>query len=208
MLRKWLLMIAITSATGTGCSTVSEPEYPRLGTLQPTQTYSPLKSIQSSDLNRPLTDVIASVEPEEPLIEAVPENDGNSLSDIFYDHYKEWRGTRYRLGGLSKAGIDCSGFVYVTFLDRLGIELPRSTHYQVKRGKDIARNQLQTGDLVFFRNGRVNHVGIYLEDGKFMHSSTRSGVRISSMSNGYWQRSYWTARRLTLPDNLQLAQNP
>jgi len=202
MLRKWLLMIAITSATG--CATAPEPDYPQLGAIQPASQSAPQPlSVHSPRLNRPLTD-----EPEEPVVEVAPQNLADPLADIFYDHYKEWRGTRYRLGGLSKAGIDCSGFVYVTFLDRLGIELPRSTHYQVQRGKDVARNQLQTGDLVFFRNGRVNHVGIYLEDGKFMHSSTRSGVRISSMSNSYWQRSYWKARRLALPDHLQLAQNP
>lgn len=207
MLRKWLLMIAITSATG--CATAPEPDYPQLGAIKPASQSAPQPlPVHSPRLNRPLADVIVPDEPEEPVVEVAPQNLADPLADIFYDHYKEWRGTRYRLGGLSKAGIDCSGFVYVTFLDRLGIELPRSTHYQVQRGKDVARNQLQTGDLVFFRNGRVNHVGIYLEDGKFMHSSTRSGVRISSMSNSYWQRSYWKARRLSLPDHLQLAQNP
>jgi cell wall-associated NlpC family hydrolase len=212
MLRKWILMMAITSATG--CATLSEPEYPRLGALQtpPPQNEvlaagTSAKPLKKANLNRPLTDAVLANEPEESLIEpATPDATSiDPLSDVFYSHYKEWRGTRYRLGGLSKAGIDCSGFVYLTFLDRLGLELPRSTHFQSQKGKDVARNQLQTGDLVFFRTGRYNHVGIYLEDGKFMHSSTKSGVRISSLSNSYWQRTYWKAKRLDISSELQVS---
>jgi cell wall-associated NlpC family hydrolase len=216
MLRKWILLMAITSATG--CATLSEPEYPRLGALQtpPPQgeevlnTGNPAKPSKKANLNRPLTDTVLANEPEEDPIEpATPIASSIApLSDVFYNHYKEWRGTRYRLGGLGKGGIDCSGFVYLTFLDRLGIELPRSTHFQSQKGKEVARSQLKTGDLVFFRTGRYNHVGIYLEDGKFMHSSTKSGVRISSLSNSYWQRTYWKAKRLPLPSEMHLAQNP
>lgn len=215
MLRKWILMMAITSATG--CATLSEPEYPRLGALQtpPPQSEalaagSSAKPLKKANLNRPLTDAVLANEPQEDPIEPASSSATSidPLSDVFYSHYKEWRGTRYRLGGLSKAGIDCSGFVYLTFLDRLGLELPRSTHFQSQKGKDVARNQLQTGDLVFFRTGRYNHVGIYLEDGKFMHSSTKSGVRISSLSNSYWQRTYWKAKRLQIPSEMHLAQNP
>lgn len=193
-----------------GCATSADPDYRPLG--DPAAITAPPQSHYNTHNPyhpRPLQDTpVALDEPEEPVLEAQIPLDpaANPLADVFYDHYKEWRGTRYRLGGMSKSGIDCSGFVYVTFLDRLGIELPRSTHYQVQRGKDIARNQLQTGDLVFFRNGKTNHVGIYLENGKFMHSSTKSGVRISSLSNSYWQRTYWKAKRLSLPAEYQLAQ--
>lgn len=212
MLRKWILLMAITSATG--CATLSEPEYPRLGALQTPQPHSEIlaasKPQKKANLNRPLTDVALPDEPEEDLIDPATNGQplGDPLADLLYKHYKEWRGTRYRLGGLSKGGIDCSGFVYLTFLDRLGIELPRSTHFQSEKGREVARNQLQTGDLVFFRTGRYNHVGIYLEDGKFMHSSTKTGVRISSLSNGYWQRTYWKAKRLNLPAEIHLARNP
>lgn len=212
MMRKWLLMAAITSATG--CATLSEPEYPRLGGLKSSQPQVELvgpspDTATRGKQNRLLTDTALNDEPDESPIEPDASEDlGDPLADILYKQYKEWRGTRYRLGGLSKGGIDCSGFVYLTYLDRLGIELPRSTHGQVYKGRDVARSELQTGDLVFFRNGRVNHVGIYMEEGKFMHSSTKSGVRISSLGNTYWQRTYWKARRLNLPSQYHLAQNP
>lgn len=212
-MKKWLMLIAMTSA---GCMTQPPAEYRALGD-QPAVAKSASRYTSHNPygarpaLGSTLEESEPFPEPEEAPL-SPPEEEAplvaseKVLSDLFYDHYKEWRGTRYRFGGLSKTGIDCSGFVYLTFLDRLGIQLPRSTHGQVHKGNEVARNQLQTGDLVFFRNGRSNHVGIYLEDDKFMHSSSKSGVRISSLGNSYWQRTYWKARRLNLEP--QLAQNP
>ena len=210
MLRTWVILATLMVVTG--CATTPDADYRPLGsTGEPVEgsrytTHNPYHPRPLADLPQ-VTDL--ADEPEETPLDGFSTTHPatSPLSDVLYDHYKEWRGTRYRLGGLSKAGIDCSGFVYVTFLDRLGIELPRSTYYQVKQGQSINRNQLQTGDLVFFRNGKTNHVGIYLENGRFMHSSTKSGVRISSLSNSYWQRTYWTARRLNLPADFQLASH-
>ena len=113
---------------------------------------------------------------------------------ILYAQYDEWRTVRYRIGGLSKSGVDCSGFVYLTFRDRFGIELPRSTDEQSTLGRQIDERELKTGDLVFFRTGRnVRHVGIFLEDRKFLHASTLKGVMISSLDDGYWAKEYWRA---------------
>jgi hypothetical protein len=111
-----------------------------------------------------------------------------------YAQYQEWRAVRYRIGGLSKSGVDCSGFVYLTFRDRFGIALPRSTHEQVVLGRSIDESELRTGDLVFFRTRRnTRHVGIFLEDRKFLHASTRKGVMISSLDDIYWSKEYWRA---------------
>ncbi len=77
-----------------------------------------------------------------------------SIKEKLYTQYAQWKGTKYKLGGLSKNGIDCSGFVFVTFKSKLGIVLPRSTNLQVVTGKDIDNNQLQAGDLVFLRLAR------------------------------------------------------
>lgn len=113
---------------------------------------------------------------------------------ILYAQYQEWRAVRYRIGGLSKSGIDCSGFVFVTFRDRFGIQLPRSTDDQGAIGRKIDEGELRTGDLVFFRTGRnVRHVGIFLEDRKFLHASTLKGVMISSLDDIYWSKEYWRA---------------
>ncbi len=111
----------------------------------------------------------------------------------------EWKGTRYRLGGNSKAGIDCSGFMQVTFRDLFGIDLPRTTSEQAKEGTRIDRDKIKTGDLVFFKTGRGpngKHVGVYVKNGQFLHASTKGGVIYSDMNSPYWSKTFWQARRL------------
>ncbi|ABN73713.1 MULTISPECIES: NlpC/P60 family protein [Actinobacillus] len=111
----------------------------------------------------------------------------------------EWKGTRYRLGGNSKAGIDCSGFMQVTFRDLFGIDLPRTTSEQAEEGTRIDREEIKTGDLVFFKTGRGpngKHVGVYVKNGQFLHASTKGGVIYSDMNSPYWSRTFWQARRL------------
>ncbi len=115
------------------------------------------------------------------------------------EQYSQWKGTRYKLGGLTKKGIDCSGFVYITFRLKLGIELPRSTKLLVKEGNKISKDQLRSGDLVFFKTGFfTRHVGIYLNNSKFLHASVRKGVIISNLKNSYWESKYWTSKRIQI----------
>jgi cell wall-associated NlpC family hydrolase len=119
------------------------------------------------------------------------------LEPLLKQQYEDWRGVPYRLGGLSRAGVDCSGFVYLTFKERLGVVLPRSTEAQARIGEPIAISELRTGDLVFFKTSwKTGHVGIYLNDGFFMHASTTKGVMISSLENPYWKKNYWMSRRV------------
>jgi lipoprotein Spr len=113
------------------------------------------------------------------------------------DQYANWKGVRYRLGGDTKRGIDCSAFVQRTFREQFGLELPRSTWEQQETGKSINRGQLRTGDLVLFRAGSTGrHVGIYIGNNQFVHASTSSGVTISSMNEPYWNKRYNEARRV------------
>ncbi len=114
-----------------------------------------------------------------------------------YSQFKEWKSVKYKLGGLSKMGVDCSGFVYLTYLDKFGIMLPRTTAEQARNGRKIPKRKLKAGDLVFFKTSRkVRHVGIYIEDGKFLHASTSRGVTISKLGNSYWSKKYWKAVRI------------
>lgn len=112
-------------------------------------------------------------------------------------HFRKWEGTPYRYGGNSWKGIDCSGFVTMTYRKLFQQRLPRSTKGMLKQSVKIRKRHLRPGDLVFFREGRRNwHVGIYLDNNRFMHASSNKGVTISSMSAPYWKRHFHSARQM------------
>ena len=113
------------------------------------------------------------------------------------DQYQRWKGTRHRLGGTGSQGIDCSGFVRAVYRDAFNISLPRTTKAQVHQGKSVSLDELQPGDLVFFKPpGYPRHVGIYLNRSKFVHASKSKGVTISKIDKHYWGKYFWTARRI------------
>ena len=127
-------------------------------------------------------------------------DDSALLRGQLYAHYRLWAGTPYRLGGLTTRGIDCSGFVLVTFKALLDTRLPRTVDEQAALGRGIVPAELQSGDLVFFRTAAtLHHVGIYLDHGRFMHASTRRGVIISGLTDDYWRQRFWQARRIYEP---------
>lgn len=111
------------------------------------------------------------------------------------------RHTPYVLGGHSPStGFDCSGFVRYVFAHAIGLELPTNSASQFRVGHRVKRNQMKPGDLVFFRtagrHGRVSHVGIYLSDGRFIHSPRHGEtVRIDSLQEAYWAKRFAGAKR-------------
>lgn len=124
-------------------------------------------------------------------------DDSQKVKKLLNSEYAEWKNVRHSLGGMSKRGIDCSGYVYKTFLSRFGMQLPRSTELQSEVGQRIKQSQLKPGDLVFFKTGLFKkHVGIYMDDRTFVHVSSSKGVTVSSLDNSYWAGSYWKARRI------------
>jgi cell wall-associated NlpC family hydrolase len=106
---------------------------------------------------------------------------------------------RYRRGGRAPStGFDCSGFVHYVFAQVFGVDLPQNSASQYEVGKQVARADMKTGDLVFFktRGKRISHVGIYLGEGRFIHSpTTGERVRVSNLAENYWARRFAGARR-------------
>ena len=126
-------------------------------------------------------------------------NDPIMVIALLSEQQYEWAGTPYAIGGKSRHGVDCSGFVQLTFKDRFDISLPRMTKDQAEYGHFINKKDIQTGDLVFFKTGlgpNGYHVGIYVKEDKFLHASTKGGVIYSSMESPYWKKAYWQARRI------------
>lgn len=109
-------------------------------------------------------------------------------------------GTRYRWGGTTPAGFDCSGFTGYVYA-RNGKRLPRTASEQSKQGQSVNKGELKKGDLVFFkttRSSRVSHVGIYVGEGKFVHASSGGGrVRVNNLSDSYYQKRFAGAKRVS-----------
>jgi cell wall-associated NlpC family hydrolase len=110
-------------------------------------------------------------------------------------------GTPYRYGGNTpEAGFDCSGLVGFVFRDAAGLALPRSTRELIDiPAREIKRDELQPGDLVYFNpaGGRVSHIGIYVGEGRFVHAPSRGGtVRLDALGSEYWNRHFVGAKRV------------
>lgn len=105
------------------------------------------------------------------------------------------------MGGTTKKGVDCSGFVMAVYRNAFHVDLPRTTAEQIRAGMPVSRHALKPGDLVFFSPpGYPRHVGIYLDNNRFLHASKSNGVTLSTIEGGYWAPYFRTARRI-LPSN-------
>lgn len=122
---------------------------------------------------------------------------------FLYNEGARWLGVPHRLGGSTKRGVDCSGFVAIVYREVYGKQLSRSSADMLKHDcRKVSRAKLKEGDLVFFKTTRggkksvPTHVGIYLKNGRFIHTSTSSGVVVSSLSEPYYTRTWLTGGRV------------
>ena len=156
------------------------------------------KTTQSQELK------VASLLPEEDNSKNYPIKSvslTSELKDNIMSEIIQWFDTRYKWGGKSEKGIDCSGFTSIIYEKVLGIQIPRSSVEQIKIGTPVDNiSDLQFGDLVFFKSGKRNpgHVGIYIGDGLFAHSSSykKRGVVTTLLTEGNYLKRYVGARRI------------
>jgi len=114
-----------------------------------------------------------------------------------FEFIDDWYGTPYRLGGTTKKGVDCSAFCQFLFASVYGLSIPRTAREQYTLTNRISRTELKEGDLIFFNtHGGISHVGVYLQNNKFVHASTSGGVMISYIFDEYWARKFVGVGRL------------
>ncbi len=108
-----------------------------------------------------------------------------------FQFINEWWGTRYRYGGTTKKGIDCSAFTGLLMSTVYALPLPRTAREQYAVCEKLNEEDLMEGDLVFFNTrGGISHVGMYLGDGYFVHSGSSTGVTISNLHEAYWAKHF------------------
>ncbi|GAA4289920.1 C40 family peptidase [Aestuariibaculum suncheonense] len=139
---------------------------------------------------------------EEPAKPVEEDNEEKSKADAITHYALQFEGVRYKWGGTTNAGMDCSGLVFESFRAH-DIILPRISRDMAKQGDKIPLKKVQEGDLLFFRtqNRRndINHVGLIItteDDIQFIHATTRAGVIVSRLSEDYWTDSFVEARRI------------
>lgn len=116
---------------------------------------------------------------------------------LLYKNIDDWYGTRYRYGGKTTKGIDCSAFMQVIAAYTFGWVLPRTAREQYLAMHGIKKDELREGDFVFFNTtGGISHVGMYLQNNKFIHASSSQGVSIGDLQSQYWSRRFIGARRM------------
>jgi cell wall-associated NlpC family hydrolase len=132
------------------------------------------------------------------LIDETDPNHAAQRSDVMAEIIN-WIGTRYEFGGEDRGGIDCSSFTRQVFGKAFGLDLPRTAYMQSQIGDPVKKDQLQFGDLVFFKTARyapITHVGIYIGEGLFANAACSRGVTVASLESTYWSKHYVGARRL------------
>ena len=126
-----------------------------------------------------------------------------SVADNVINTALTFSGTRYKYGGTTKKGMDCSGLLYVSFGEH-DVQLPRVSYHMAEEGKKVKIKNVEKGDLLFFktrkRARRINHVGMVVavegDEIKFIHSSSSRGVIVSSLREGYWNHAFVKATRV------------
>ena len=164
-----------------------------------TETAADSTAVQQAD-----TTAAAAVAETEVSQQQQPEEQPTRISSRggeFRRAAEKYLGVPYRFGGTTRRGFDCSGFVWRVFQDVGHTNFLRETSQAMfDRGTSVSQNSLREGDLVFFRDPKnrkkINHVGIYIDGNRFIHSSSSQGVVYTELSDNYWKKYFAGFRRL------------
>ncbi|UUC45834.1 C40 family peptidase [Flavobacterium cerinum] len=204
-----LLFLVVSCKTATPTIITSKKEAEKKGVYTYTEK-TRSKTVTSSDKNAKTAEVKKSDKKKRKVIDNdVPESDiivssenESYMAEQLTNSALDYLGVRYRGGGTTREGMDCSGLVTAVF-NSFDMQLPRSSNDMAKVGERLDFKDIKRGDLVFFKtNGKriINHVGLVVEvvedEIKFIHSSTSSGVIISSTKEPYYERSFVQANRV------------
>lgn len=185
------ILLFIVVLTAAGCGVTSRTARP------PSSVQTSSQPKDKADTSSTTKSANESSDEDESLPLAMKVSGQKGTKESLMQAYRDWEGTPYKLGGISKKGVDCSRFVNIVFNQYLGTKIPETTRKQLNVGDHIRRGAINTGDLVFFRTGRKTlHVGIAVNGGEFLHASTSNGVMISKLGNSYWRSRFLAARRI------------
>lgn len=203
--RQNLFATSSTTKSSTKSQQTSQQAKDFTQSIQSEQSTQSVQNLNSQSLDSQSEDFAPILtSPHSSLFDAAPENE---ILSKLYQQQKSWEKTPYRSGGIKREGADCSGFVMVVFDESFSLKLPRITLNQMAQGEKIGgrhtpTKNLQPADLLFFRTGRGAHgyhVGIYLQNGDFMHLSTKGGAKIVNISNKYWKNRLRKVVRYEIP---------
>lgn len=174
------IYILLLTVLLTGCFAKKKTTYSKTKTL----------TVKSSD-EKPVDDRVSKKE--------LPKN---RKAEKVIETAMTFSGVKYKYGGETKKGMDCSGLIFVA-LNENDISFPRVSHQMANQGKRIKIKEVKKGDLLFFKTSKrgknINHVGLVVDVGneiRFIHSTTSRGVIVSSLREGYWNSAFVKATRI------------
>lgn len=160
-------------------------------------------SVAAANNARTGSDSTSGSEPSEPESPTIISNSKNTKADQIINTALSFSGVRYKFGGTTKKGMDCSGLLYVSFGEH-DVQLPRTSFHMAEEGHRITVKNIEKGDLLFFKttrgSKRINHVGMVVgtdnDEITFIHASTSRGVTVSSLRDGFWNQAFVKATRI------------
>ncbi|MFL5763832.1 MAG: C40 family peptidase [Bacteroidia bacterium] len=115
-----------------------------------------------------------------------------------YSFIDDWYGVPYKYGGKAKSGIDCSNFTCTLYANVYGRSISGTSSSLYEQCKTVSKKDLEEGDLIFFKidSDKISHIGVYLQNNKFVHATTKKGVMIDDLDEAYYQKYYYKSGRL------------